>query len=518
MIIRLRSRQPVTRPAAAPTAGAGRSRRPGLATAPTAGAGRSRRPGLATAATAAGWYAIGILGLFRTTDLPLAGQRDAVFVLSGAALLFGVWVWWRHGATAITAVGIHHFAFALFVGFAGLHLLFTGTADESLVRALAWCYFGQVTTWLLFWSHDRKPAPREPEPVNRALLRRMTWVGAAVAAVATLASLHLLGTPRHFAQAAGFVGALLLVLGLLGDERRSPLPGCVAAAAAFAAAIATSNSYGRLMLGSLGLALLVVISRRVRTRLLKAAVVACAAPILLAFAQMRKDAILDKYPDIRMDGTGLESVASPLKTFALLLDYNDIGAFANAWGHTFLAALTSLVPRALWPGKPPGFGADLVPIVNPELVNSGHSDAALLHGEWLYNFGVAGLLLMVPITGLAVRAADDLLAKATARPLVDRRTVFVLGAAIIVAAGLPDLAWGTFTFAARAGMRLMVLIGVLLLLTDRRTTWPGPPTPSGRPARSSRTPGITRPTAAGSSAPSPEPSGSRSAAGSVSAP
>jgi hypothetical protein len=125
---------------------------------------------------------------------------------------------------------------------------------------------------------------------------------------------------------------------------------------------------------------------------------------------------------------------------------------------------------------------------------------------------------MVPITGLAVRAADGLLARAAARSLVDRRTLFVLGTAVIIAAGLPDLAWGTFTFTARAGMRLMVLIGVLVLLTDRRNTWSGPPTPSGSPARSSRTPGTTRPTTAGGSAPSPGPSASRSAAGWASRP
>jgi len=504
MTIHLPSRQSTTDPVAALTA---------HDLAHRADASRSRRRGLATAATAATWYALGTVGLFLTTDLPLAGQRNAVFVLSSAALLFGVWVWWRHGGSAITAVGIYHFAFALFVGFAGLYLLFSGTAEDSLVRALAWCYFGQVTTWLLFWTGDPPPARPAPKPANPALLRRMTWVGVAVAAGAAAAAPHLLGTPRHFAQAAGFVGALLLVLGLLGDERRSPLLGCVAAAAAFTASMATSNSYGRLMLGSLGLALLVVISCRFRTRLLKAAVLACSAPVLVVFAQMRKDAILDNHPNITINGTGLESVASPLKTFAVLLDYNDIGLFANAWGHTFLAALTALVPRAFWPGKPPGFGADLVPIVNPELVNSGHSDAALLQGEWLYNFGIAGLLLMVPITGLAVRAADRLLARAAARPLVDRRTLFVLGTAVIIAAGLPDLAWGTFTFTARAGMRLLVLVGVWFLLTDRRRTWSGQPTPSGSPARFSHTPGTTRPTTAGGSAPSPGPPASRSAAG-----
>lgn len=415
------------------------------------------------------WYALGVVGLLLASDTPTVGDTRAIFVLSSASLLFGLWVYWRHGGPAITAIGIYNFAFAVFVGFAGLYLLFTGVATDAVVQALAWCYFGHVTTWLLFWTNDPPPAPPRPWPVDPAFLRRITWAGALLTCVGALGSLQLGESLRHLGIAAGFIGAVFLAIGLLTDERRPPLLGCVLAGAGFLAALLTSNSYGRLMLGSLGLALLVVISRRIRTRLVKAAVLLGSAPILLVFGNMRLDAVRDNYPDLPVKGTGLESVASPLETFGSLLDFHAAGALPYAWGETFWVALVSLVPRALWPTKPPGFGAELVLILHPELAGTGHSDAALFQGEWLYNFGIVGLVLMVPIVGLAVWAVDRFLAWSGARPLLSRRALFLYGAAIVVAAGLPDLAWGAFTFAVRAGMRLAVLLLVVLVITDRRS-------------------------------------------------
>ncbi|MDW5330624.1 hypothetical protein [Plantactinospora sp. KLBMP9567] len=449
------------------------------------------------------------------SDVPTVGQTRAIFALSCAALLFGLWVYWRHGGTAVSAVGVYNFAFALFVGFAGLYLL-AGEADgESLLRALVLCYFGHVTTWLLFWTKDPPPEPPGPRPVDPAFLRRLTWIGVLVTCGGAVTSLELVGSLRHLSQAAGFVGALLVVIGLLDDERRPPLLGCLLAAGGFALSVVTSNSYGRLMLGSLGFALLIVIARRMRTRLVKALVIPASVPILLMMANMRMDAVRANHPGVQVTGTGLESVASPLEVFGTLLDHNDAGLLAHAWGHTFWAAVVSLIPRAVWPTKPPGFGAELVPILHPELVNSGHSDAALFQGEWLYNFGLIGLVLMVPIVGFAVRAADLFLARASARPLMGRHALLAYAAAVIVAAGLPDLAWGTFTFTVRAGMRLAVLVVVWFLITDRRIGWPGPTLPLDTSGRRSPTPGRIRPTVAGSSATSLDRPTSRSAGGSA---
>ncbi|MDQ7908203.1 hypothetical protein RB614_27125 [Phytohabitans sp. ZYX-F-186] len=454
---------------------------------------------------AAAWYAVGVVGLLLGIGDPAQAHERPILVLSCASLLFGLWVFWRHGGTRLTGIGIYNYAFALFVGFAGLHLLYfvDYAAEGSLMRALAWCYFGHVTTWLLFWSGrserpgtSERPARAErpgtsegpagteqPHGTERrgraarpsvdpvpAVPWGVTWIGLALVVGAALASLKLDGSARHLGQAAGFVGAVLAATGLLRDLRRPPLIGCLVAAGGFLVAFATSNSFARLTLGSLGLALTFVVAQRLRTPLVKLAVVLGSAPMLFTFGVMRKEAVREAVPGVYVaSSTGLESVASPLRDFGVLLDYYHAGLIEPHWGYTFWVAVVSLVPRSLWPGKPDGFGAELTKLLNPGLAQSGHSDAALFQGEWLFNFGIAGLILMIPVVGLAVRAVDSFLEWSTRRPLASRHALLACTTAIIVAAGLPDLMWvGTFTFAVRAGMRLLVLFAVWFLIFDRK--------------------------------------------------
>ncbi|WP_173154622.1 hypothetical protein [Phytohabitans suffuscus] len=424
---------------------------------------------------AAAWYAAGVVGLLLGTAEPTGGHDRPILVLSCTSLLFGLWVFWRHGGPRVTGIGIYNFAFALFVGFAGLHLLYfvDYAADGSLTRALAWCYFGHVTTWLLFWSGDtaRRTSPPPADPAaDTAPPRAVTWVGVALAVGGAVASVTFGDSARHLGQAAVFVGTVLASIGLLRDLRRPALVGCLVAAGGFLAALATSNSFARLTLGSLGLALTFVVSQRLRSQLVKPAVILGSAPVLLMFGAMRKDAVRQDVPGAQVvSSTGLESVSSPLQDFGILLDYYHAGLVEPGWGHTFWVAVVSLVPRGLWPTKPPGFGAELTQLLNPALVQSGHSDAALFMGEWLFNFGIAGLVLMVPLVGLAVRAVDSFLQWSAGRPLTSRHALFAYAAALIVAAGLPDLMWvGTFTFTARAGTRLLLLVGAWLVIFDRR--------------------------------------------------
>jgi hypothetical protein len=416
------------------------------------------------------WLSVGLLGLLLDSDVATSGHDAAIVVLSTASLLFGVWVFWCHGGPAITAAGIYNFAFALFVGFAGLHLVaYPGeVTPELLVPALAWAYFGHVATWLLFWS---APAPA-PTPASgarpaddRAVRRTATRLGVLLVASMTLLSIVYSGEFTPVVQGASFVGAVLVAVGLLGGgPSRTWLTGGVAAALALLANVSISTGYGRLNLGALGFAMLIVATRQVATRLVKVAVLAATAPVLMGFASMRDSNPGTLTADVR--GTnGLESVISPLVCFARLLHYSETGVLARHGFDTFWAALVAMVPRAAWPEKPVGFGAEMVYVLHPELAGSGHSDAALFNGEWVYGFGVVGLVAMVPITGVVLRAVDRRLRWVSARPLADRRSLLVYVATIIVAAGVPDLAWGgTFIYVARAEIRLLVLVAAGVLL------------------------------------------------------
>jgi hypothetical protein len=424
-----------------------------------------RRPALVVAAM--GWYLLGIIGLLLDSGAPDTGDTRALLMLSTTALLFGLWVFWYHGGKTITAVGTYNFAFALFIGLAGLHLLFWGVPGDSVVPALAWCYFGNVTTWLMFWTKG-PPNRYRPRPVDSQLLRRATWIGVLIACAGLVLSLGPIDPLFEFGTHVTFVGMLLVAIGTLSDSRQPPWLGLGLAVSGFLLSLAVSTGYGRLMVGSLGIALLVVLSRRLRTRIVKGLTVLASAPVLLILADIRNDALRANHPDVEVTGTGLESMAGPLKAVGMLLDYYDAGILTLAWGKTFWAALIWFIPRPLWPTKPIGFGAELVSILHPQLVNTGHSEAALFQGEWLYNFGLAGLVLMVPVVGLAIWAVDRSLTRVAARPLTNARALLWYATAIVVIAGLPDLVWvGSFQWAVRTGTRMLVLAGGWFLLVVR---------------------------------------------------
>jgi oligosaccharide repeat unit polymerase len=122
-----------------------------------------------------------------------------------------------------------------------------------------------------------------------------------------------------------------------------------------------------------------------------------------------------------------ESVISPLDTGniwrkiavsmhgsqfdALLLAFRDYDLEAGLrWGEDFFAGLAALIPRQLWPDRPTyNTGAWFRQIYEPETLN-GWPLTPL--GDWLVNFGYAGLAIGGALSGYFIRSAqlvyDDL--------------------------------------------------------------------------------------------------------------
>ncbi|MFV2100787.1 hypothetical protein [Micromonospora sp. LOL_024] len=412
------------------------------------------------------WLAAGAVCFLLDGQQTAGWARQGALGLSALAALFGMWVFWRDGASRITAVGLYHLAFAVFVGFSGLYQVAWAWSDAPgvpLLTALAICYFAQVVTWLLFWSGIGRPDL--PPDAAQADGRTAGWAmrcGAVLLTLAVAGSSMASGS-LPLANAAGFIGVLFLATGLLRGPMRRWLPLCaVVIGIAFATYfIYLFNGFGRIVLGALALALLVMSAHRDRRRLTKSLVLLGAGPVLLFLAGLRASGA-SASPGVEEDG--FESAVSPLHSFAQLLDLHAMGLLPSALGETFLNAAVGLVPRAAWPEKPAGFGADLVVFLSPELAGTGHSEAALWHGEWLFNFGLLGLVLMIPVTGLVVRGLDRLLLVASSKPLVGPYPVGAYVGTVLLAVGLFDLVWvGSFTYVVRTGGRLLVLIAVPLV-------------------------------------------------------
>ncbi|MGW3602135.1 hypothetical protein [Micromonospora sp. NPDC005161] len=414
------------------------------------------------------WLGLGVACLLVQQNPSAAWGRDGTLAMSFLATLFGAWVFWRDGGQRITAVGLYNLAFAFFVGFSGLYQTVKAwTLDPGvpLFTAVAICYFVQVVTWLLFWSGG---VPRRlPPNAGQADGRTAGWAVkcGVLLLVLAVAMATIAPDSMQVANPVGFVGVVLLAVGLLrGPVARHTFLWGVVLLIAFAVYFTyLFNGFGRIVVGTLALALLVISAHRDQRPYTKLLILGGAAPALLFLAGLRATGSQGSPFTVDQDGFG--SAISPLHAFAQLLRLDQVGLLPRGWGETFVNAAVGLVPRALWEGKPVGFGADLVTFLSPELVGTGHSAAALAHGEWLYNFGLLGLGLMVPVIGLAVRFIDWLLAWASSSPLTTPYAVGAYAGAIVTAVGLFDLLWvGSFTYVVRGGGRLLVLAAVVLVI------------------------------------------------------
>ncbi|MFJ2082464.1 hypothetical protein ACI2KV_08395 [Micromonospora chokoriensis] len=421
------------------------------------------------------WLVAGAACFVLNPALATDWHREATIALSLLAILFGTWVFWRHGGTRITAVGIYNLAFAVFVGFGGFYHSIKNVATDPgipLFTTVAVCFFGHVLTWMLFWG-DGAPSKARSDAA-RVDAGTAGWAftfGLVLLAVAVIASLVDAET-EFTAKPVGFVGVVLLAAGLLRGPlgRWKVLCGSVCAVAFTVYFFYLFNGFGRIVLGSLALALLVVLAHGDRRRYTKGIVILGGIPALSFLAALRAGGAAS---DVDSDGFG--SAVSPMSAFAELWQMNTIGLLPRGWGETFFAAAVALVPRAFWPDKPVGFGYELVPYLAPGLAGTGHSVAALWYGEWLFNFGVVGMAVMIPVTGLAVSAIDRFLARASARPLTTPTALGRYVGGVLLAVGLFDLVWvGGFTYMTRTGPRLVVLV-MLVIATAwlaRRPTEP----------------------------------------------
>jgi hypothetical protein len=411
----------------------------------------------------------GALALLLDTGPSMAGKRRAVVALSFLSITFGLWLFWTHGGRRITAAGIWGLTNAVLLGGGALWAL-SATPNwprADLLLALSIAYFGEILTYALFWS--RRPERLSGRlKIDPGVARWGTMWGIIIILISTTLALQTgdaatLGlitasSGLQFLFSAGaFSGVVLLAASLLlgGGKGYSPWRFALIGFAFAVYALILFSGGGRLNLVALALCLVVFASRRFQARVIKSVVVVASVPTLLILGFIRN-------PD---PTTGLGSAFIPLPNFGRLLVLSQAGRLPLAWGSTFWTSVVGLVPRSIFPTKPIGFGAVLVPYLSPQNLGTNHSDAALFQGEWLFNFGLLGLLIMIPFVGWFVGRIDRWLTVLNSHPVLERRHLMALVAATILATGLVDLAWvGSFTFVVRSGASLAT-IGVLYLIT-----------------------------------------------------
>ena len=228
-----------------------------------------------------------------------------------------------------------------------------------------------VAMYCLYWrrtSHVVRLQPAQRPNLSPRLSRRAAAVGFGLLAGAVLMR-RLDVDLGPLVPAAAFDGAVVVTAALLNRRgRKRPGPGRLAlSGVAFATYVLfLFSGGGRLILATLGIAMIVASQRTYTSPVVKYALAGSVVPVLLVFGAIRA-------PDVNSSSTrlataaGLGSVVSPLQTFAELLERQDDGSMEPARGTTFAATASTYVPRSLWEDKPIGFGAVLTAELAPEL-------------------------------------------------------------------------------------------------------------------------------------------------------
>ncbi|MGQ0468129.1 MAG: hypothetical protein ACT4QG_22775 [Sporichthyaceae bacterium] len=419
-------------------------------------------PGHLALATTPALIAVGVSG-------PGVGYHRGMVLVGIAGVVFGVAVFWSHGGGQITAAGVYGLASAAFVGGAALswaHRAGAALPGYLFYAALA-AYSTNVAMYFLCWRRQGDPVDypmvdRTDERAWRAaIVLGVVWLSVGVGLWATLPA------AREVYNALGFCGVLAIALGVAArpGARVDELGLVLLAAALIVYATTLFGGYGRLQLVALACACALVLCRRFDGRRVKAATLVGAAPLLAVLAHTRHEMVREAHGEAAASRGAPDSWETPLEVFGRLLE----GAtpFGHGHGSSFFSTAVLPVPRALWEDKPVQFGAELVEIFNPSARAYEQSYAALAQGEWFYNFGLAGLVAMVAVVGLAIRWLDRRLAAGLQRPLVSSTALLqlmTLGLAATFVAGTADLVWnGSSTFVAR-GMFRGLLFGVVVVV------------------------------------------------------
>lgn len=383
----------------------------------------------------------------------LVSAQASSLLFAALAIVWGIRTFWLAGGVLITASSMFGIAVSIFVGLAGALSSFAAPSAD-LIPIMALSYFSAVLASLFFPTGLRWPrGPQHHVPPGTCRS------GFAIAAVCgTLGFTTFL--PEEVASSFAFSG-IILATNLLLYKGRAIAALSVAAVGVGAYLAYYWDGFGRLIIGVLGLALAASFAPWFNSRSVKLITLLFLIPGILVLASTRIALQESLNPNGSNDDTGLGSLAAPMHTGGQVLDLIRAGAVVPTGGSTYLASLTAIVPRTLWNGKPPGWGAQITEYTKPELSGTGHSEAASAFVEPIWNFGMAGALLFVPLIGLSVGAIDRGFYRAYGCRSPGLAEVLLASGAILLASGIPDFVWGgSFTFVVRAGFRLIFLLAI----------------------------------------------------------
>lgn len=383
------------------------------------------------------------------------------------ALLFALYGFIVQGKDEVNFSSVFSYAVALFIFFPAVYCALGLYAGAAAITPTSMLVIVTATVFMQAGVIIASPsAPRIGTPlrVSRSMGKGLVWISVLLMAFACVCIAVNLAP---LATAAGSLAIYLAAEYVLASKGsfRKVLGAVILAVFSLIFLEVLFTGFGRLLLGAIGVGVIVLASWRARNRVLKWAMVISTIPGLIYMSNSRLQYLDELRGTSAAQDEGIGSVIIPFISLGKIWDRMTGGQIAPSGGESFFATLTLWIPKAVWPDKPVGFGAEIIPVVAPHLVGvPGYSDSATILGELLWGFGPFFALVGVLGLILIIRSADSWLEKQRMAAVsgVDRVMRDMLS--VVLIAGLLNLVWGgTFTFASRALPQLALIVGIWLL-------------------------------------------------------
>lgn len=389
------------------------------------------------------------------------GPLQGLILPSVVALAFSLWAFLRQGGTLITSSSIYSYSTALFLAFPalyaglGLNADTRGVTVDVLLTVLSLSVLSQAVAVAVCRSAE----PKRPRRVADRPLSSAACLMSAGILVLSAVVLRKFGydDSQHSVSGALTILAVLLSAEIAfgGISRRARTFGFLLLVPSFMVYYQiVFTGFGRLTLGTLGLAIAVFASIHRDSVSVKVGVLVATAPAIVYLAYERVSFLQTIRTSAVGDSEGIGSVVGPFISLGKLGQAIWEGRISPTYGSTFWSAGVFWIPRSVWPSKPTGFGSEIIYFTQPSMIGQkGFSDAGTIVGELLWNFGPAAALGTIAVAvclrwldGYLVAVSDRMGQRASLGVGSTFRHVLAVGATSAVV----NLVWGgTFSYVTR---------------------------------------------------------------------
>ncbi|MGH2101174.1 hypothetical protein ACRCJN_00310 [Aerococcus urinaeequi] len=385
-------------------------------------------------------------------DIWSVNYDGQIVYLGYLIVLHGLIYFNLHGANFITPTGLYLLYCSLLHGFASISLGSDINRDLSFGHFLASLilYFSQILIYFLILENgthfqvENRPTPKKTTKIKRLLLFLLV-LGF------ILSKLH--SSLNFFFSAMIYVSTVVLSLDTFILNKKITIINILLWSALVLFYFKELFSgFGRINIVTLVIANVMLLAIKINKPIVKRGMTIMFVPSIIMGSLLRGGT-----SDNLLGGIG--SIVSPLLRFGDLLNLYIKGDLDLSFGKTIYAAFIVFIPRELWNNKPWNFNREITYIFTPQYVENGHSEAAVLAAEFLFNFGFIGVIIGFLFFSLFLRFLDrkifNIYLNKTEFTILDLINFSVI---IIISAGLLNLMWGGFsTQINRDGFRILAL-------------------------------------------------------------